>query len=78
MDLSWCLTPQDISRGPVVKARATAYVLVGWLVCHQDYTLTTEYISGKPEWRMGLGPEEIPIGFGYKYITTNPGNMELI
>lgn len=62
MDLSWCLTPQDISRGPVVKARAIACVLVGWLVCHQDYTLTTEYISRKLEWRMGLGPKQTALG----------------
>ena len=31
---------------------------IGLLVCQQDYTKTTEWISTKLGWRMGLGPEQ--------------------
>lgn len=33
------------------------------LVCDQDYTKTTEQISVKLEWRVGLGPEWTPLMF---------------
>ena len=32
-------------------------LFVVWLVCQQDYTKSTEQISRKLGWRMGLGPE---------------------
>ena len=31
--------------------------LIGWVVCHWNYTKTTEQISTKFGWRMGLGSE---------------------
>ena len=34
------------------------------LVCEQDYTKTTEWISTKRGWKMGLGPEQTPLHFG--------------
>lgn len=33
------------------------------LVCDQDYTKTTEQISVKLEWRVGLAPEWTPLTF---------------
>ena len=36
---------------------------VGWLVCVQDYTKTTEHISMKLGWRMCLGPKYTPFTF---------------
>ena len=35
-------------------------LLVGWLVCQQDYTKTTERIYSNFGWRMGLCPEYNP------------------
>lgn len=32
-------------------------LLVSWLVCNQDYTKTTEWISTKLGWRTDLGQE---------------------
>ena len=46
---------------------------VGWfvcLVCQNDYTKTTQRISTKLGWRMGLGPEQTPVAVG-----TDPGNV---
>ena len=36
---------------------------VCWVVCQQDFTKTTERISKKLGWRMGLGPEQAPLTF---------------
>ena len=39
-------------------------LLVGWLVCQQDSTNSTEQISMRLGWRMCLGPEKTPLTFG--------------
>ena len=35
------------------------------VVCRQDYTKTTEQISTKRRWRMGIGSEQTPLPFGF-------------
>ena len=37
---------------------------VCWLVCNHNYTKTTQRISTKLGWRMGLGPEQTPETLG--------------
>ena len=41
--------------------RRYVFTCVSWLVCQHDSTKTTEWISDKLGWTMGLGPEQIPI-----------------
>lgn len=34
------------------------------MVCGQQYTKTTEWISAKPGWRTGHSPQQSPLTFG--------------
>lgn len=49
----------------ITSARVILFSLLSVfrLVCDQDYTKTTEQISVKLEWRVGLGPEWTPLTF---------------
>lgn len=39
-------------------------VFVCWLVCQEDYTKTTEGISTKLGWKMGVSQEQTPLTSG--------------
>ena len=47
----------------VMFSYMSVWLYVGWLVCRQAYTKSTQQIDMQLGWRMGLGPEWIPFHF---------------
>ena len=50
----------------ITSAKKVMYspMSISWLVCQQEYAKTTEWVSMKSEWRMGLSPQWTPFTVG--------------